>query len=133
MTHLEIYQKLDMLDDNLNDYIEENNIGEKNEIESLFYSIMCRCGMVIEYSKEVLETQKQFCIWCFILNMSCAQKAISRYFSIENELEENIDISYIEILVECESAFTQIVDSITEKYQDCNEIENTAYLYLNKE
>ena len=129
MTHLEIYNSLSIIQKKLDDWYDENCIGTKDTINSLYSCIINNSREIIYDSMDILENHELFCLSCFHLNLSTTRKAIYRYINIETELED------YDLLKEIKNTINEICIGI-KKTEDktakaCEKIMNTAYRTLN--
>jgi len=128
MTHIDIYNSLEEIQNKLDDWYDENCVGSKDSVNTLFACIVNNCRDVIYDTMRVLENDELICQACLHLNLSASRKTIFRYMAIENEIED------FSLLKEAKEKIDEICLSMKkteDKNQSCERIRNTAYRILN--
>ena len=140
MTHFEIYEKLEVIEEKLDEYIYHNQIGLKSECLALQYSMAIMAHQVIVGNLYYFEKSDKICMSCTYLRLKTLSQALKRYLKIEDAKKEE-DFPSIEDLVHFQSDKTYLTDVFSEikdlsiklshiavsKDYECKHIVNTAY------
>jgi hypothetical protein len=130
MTHLEIYKKLEIIEEKLGIYILANQVGLKDELFGLQYTIVKAALNEIDEAMSTLEIQKKFCIPCFYINLKTMQQGLNRYLNIENPKSPDAEfLASYEYISDINKDIKNLVIKISYLaiQKDCEEVLNTAY------
>lgn len=124
MTHIEIYNALDKLDDKIKDFAEENASKVSGSVPSLYEAMIRFSGDIILERLLYMEDNERICLSCFYMNLDSARKAIHRYFVLEKEQQDT------KLLKHIQNVLNTICLELHKSYKsggDCSLVENTAY------
>jgi len=131
MTHLEIYKKLELIEAKAGSYIVSNNVGIKDEMIALQYSLVSLVLMKVDTSMTILESQKEFCIACFYINLKTIQQSLNRYLKIDNPKIQKVDFDFecdYDYISEINRDLKELVVKLSHlAIKDCEQVVNTAY------
>ena len=135
MTHIEIYNKLELLEEKIAEYVDENCVGLKTEIFALQFTMARATWVEIHQVMAKLETNESFCISCFYLGLKSHSQGLSRYLKLE-KLEKDADAKFILDYIYLENRYDELKDLVIKlshlavNQDECEKIKNTAYAQL---
>ena len=133
MTHIEIYKNLELLEEKISEYIDENCVGLQSEVRALQFTMARMTWTEISKSLNNLETSNHFCMSCFYLSLKSLTQGLTRYMNFEAPEGEGKDLKFFADYCYLEDIYNDLKDLVIQisylavNQDECERIKNTAY------
>jgi hypothetical protein len=136
MTHIEIYKKLELLEEEISQYIDENCVGLQSEVCAFQLTMARMTWTEILKSLNIFETNKLFCMSCFYLCLKSLTQGITRYMNFESPEGDGKDSKFFSDYCYLENIYNDLKNLVIQisylavNQDECKRIKNTAYSEL---
>ncbi len=86
--HYEIFLKLVPIYERTSKYIDINSVTKLTFSEELCYMILSSCHFRVGHQLDKLLYNDEFCIFCIYSNVNNVRKSVSRYLTLEKDIEK---------------------------------------------